>query len=115
MLGVLVPALYVGGWVLSEAGFQVPLSTDHGIPWVFFVCVAAVAVLSSLAGVIGGSMAGAWSGAVQFLVVAIGGARICHRGDPRCGRTGEPLEYELAGAYRTVSVSAVITCFPGSA
>ena len=73
VLGVLVPALYVGGWVLSEAGFQVPLSMANGIPWVFFACVAAIAVLSSLAGVIGGSMAGAWSGAVQFLVIVIGG------------------------------------------
>ena len=79
VLGVLVPALYVGGWVLSEAGFQVPPTmstrcpTANGIPWIFFACVAAVAVLSSLAGVLGGSMAGAWSGAVQFLVIAIGG------------------------------------------
>ena len=45
VLGVLVPALYVGGWVLSEAGFNVPLSTANGIPWVFFVCVAAIAVV----------------------------------------------------------------------
>ena len=73
VLGVLVPALYVGGWVLSEAGFNVPLSTANGIPWVFFACVAAIALLSSLAGVIGGSMAGAWGGAVQFLVIAVGG------------------------------------------
>ncbi len=73
VLGVLVPALYVGGWVLSEAGFNVPLAPASGIPWVFFVCVAVVAVLASLAGVIGGSMAGAWGGAVQFLVVAVGG------------------------------------------
>ena len=73
VLGVLVPALYVGGWVLSEAGFHVPLSTANGIPWVFFACVAAIALVSSLAGVIGGSMAGAWGGALQFLLVAIGG------------------------------------------
>jgi SSS family solute:Na+ symporter len=73
VLGVLVPALYVGGWVLSTAGFNVPLNPDNGLPWVFFVCVAAVAVFSSLAGVIGGSMAGAWGGAVQFLLIVIGG------------------------------------------
>ena len=74
VLGVLVPALYMGGWVLSEAVFRVPPSTLHGIPWVFFACVAGVAVFSALAGVIGGSMAGAWGGVVQFLVIAIGGA-----------------------------------------
>ncbi|MEI8375935.1 MAG: hypothetical protein WCJ35_24185 [Planctomycetota bacterium] len=73
LLGVLVPALYLGGWVLSQAGFNLPLSTANGIPWVFFACVAAIALLSSFAGVIGGSMAGAWGGAVQFLVVVIGG------------------------------------------
>jgi SSS family solute:Na+ symporter len=73
VLGVLVPALFVGGWVLSEAGFNVPLSAGNGIPWVFLVCVAAVALLSSLAGVMGGSMAGAWGGALQFLIVAVGG------------------------------------------
>ena len=73
VLGVLVPALYVGGWVLSEAGFNLPLSTASGIPWVFFACVAGIALFSSLAGVIGGSLAGAWGGAVQFLVIAIGG------------------------------------------
>ena len=74
LLGVLMPALYMGGWVLSEAVFHVPLSTASGIPWVFFACVAAIALLASLAGVIGGSMAGAWGGAVQFVIVAIGGA-----------------------------------------
>ena len=73
VLGVLVPALYMGGWVLSEAVFNVPLSTADGIPWVFFACMAGIALISSLAGVIGGSMAGAWGGAVQFLVIAIGG------------------------------------------
>ena len=73
VLGVLVPALYVGGWVLSEAVFHVPPSMAHGIPWVFLACVAGVALLSSLAVVIGGSMAGAWGGAVQFLLIAIGG------------------------------------------
>ncbi len=72
VLGVLTPALYVGGWLLAETGLHVPLATE-GIPWVFFACVAAIAIVSSLAGVIGGSMAGAWGGAVQFLVVAIGG------------------------------------------
>ena len=73
VLGVLVPALYVGGWVLSKAAFNVPLSTANGIPWIFLACVAGIALLSSFAGIIGGSMAGAWSGAVQFLLVAIGG------------------------------------------
>ena len=73
VLGVLAPALYVGGWVLAEAGLHVPLSTAEGIPWVFFACVAAIAIVSSLAGVIGGSMAGAWGGAAQFLVVVVGG------------------------------------------
>jgi SSS family solute:Na+ symporter len=73
VLGVLVPALHVGGWVLSESVFNVPLMPITGIPWLFFVCVAAIALVSSLAGVIGGSMAGAWGGAVQFLVIAIGG------------------------------------------
>ncbi len=73
VLGVLVPALYMGGWVLSEAGFNVPPSTANSIPWVFFACVAGIAVVSSLSGVIGGSMAGAWGGALQFLVMAIGG------------------------------------------
>ena len=73
VLGVLVPALYVGGWVLSEAGFHVPLSTTNGVPWVFFACVTAIALVSSLAGIIGGSMAGAWGGALQFVLVAIGG------------------------------------------
>ncbi len=73
VLGVLVPALYMGGWVLSEAGFNVPPSTANGIPWVFLACVAGIAVLSSLAGVIGGSMAGAWGGVVQFLLIVIGG------------------------------------------
>jgi SSS family solute:Na+ symporter len=73
VLGVLVPALFVGGWVLSEAGFHVPLSTANGLPWVFFVCVAVTALLAAPAGIVGGSMGGAWGGAVQFLLVAIGG------------------------------------------
>jgi len=73
LLGVLVPALYVGGWVLLEAGFDIRLMPIDGIPWIFFACVAAVALLSSLAGAIGGSMAGAWGGAVQFVVIVIGG------------------------------------------
>ena len=74
VLGVLVPALYVGGWVLSEAVFNVPPSTAGGIPWVFFACVAGIALVASLAGVLGGSMAGAWGGAAQLLIACAGGA-----------------------------------------
>ena len=73
VVGVLVPALYVGGWVLAEAVLGVPLTTANGIPWVFLACVAGVALISSPAGVIGGSMAGAWGGAVQMLLAPSAG------------------------------------------
>ena len=106
VLGVLVPALYVGGWVLSEAGFNVPLSTANGIPWVFFACVAAIAVISSLAGVIGGSMAGAWGGAVQFLVIAIGGTVFAVVATHDAGGLASRLGSELPGAYFAASVVA---------
>ena len=70
---MLVPALYAGGWVLAEAGLGVAVTTANGIPWVFLACVAAVALISAPAGVIGGLMAGAWGGAVQMLLAAFGG------------------------------------------
>jgi SSS family solute:Na+ symporter len=69
--GVLLPAIYMGGWVLDEAVGGVQHLPDT-VPWTFFVCVALVAVASA-AGVYGGLAAGAWSGAVQTLIVLVGG------------------------------------------
>ena len=91
VLGVLVPALYVGGWVLSEAGFNVPLSTANGIP---------MGLLRLRGGDRGRFVAGRSDRRFDGRRLGRRGAipgrrhrrnRFCRRGNPRCRRTGGHL------------------------
>ena len=70
LLGVLVPALYVGGWALCEAGLGIKVD---GFSWTFAACIATVAIVTAIYSVYGGLMAGVWTSAFQLLVVLAGG------------------------------------------
>jgi solute:Na+ symporter, SSS family len=70
VLGVLVPALYVGGWTLAELGLG---QSVEGISWAFVGCIAAIAVITAIYSVYGGVTAGTWAAAVQMLVAIAGG------------------------------------------
>jgi SSS family solute:Na+ symporter len=71
VLGVLAPALYVGGGVLCELGLGLGVGQS---PWTLIACVAVVALIAGISCVYGGLMAGVWAGAVGMVVFLAGGA-----------------------------------------
>ena len=70
IVGVLAPSLFLGGWFLCETGLGIPVD---GLSWQLAACVAAIAVVTALYCVYGGLSAGAWSSALQMLIVIAGG------------------------------------------
>lgn len=70
LIGVVVPALYVGGWALCEIGLGIQVD---GLSLALAACILVVALATALYAIYGGLMAGAWAGAIQTLVLLAGG------------------------------------------
>ncbi len=108
VLGVLVPALYMGGWVLCEAGLGIPV---EGPSWAFAGCIAMVALVTAIYSVYGGLRAGVWSGVLQLLVVIAGGALLATVATRACGGLAE-LAAKNSGARLVLLLPRQNPVFP---
>jgi SSS family solute:Na+ symporter len=93
VLGVLAPALYMGGWVLSTLGLGYGVGQS---PWIFAACVAAVALVAAVSCAYGGLMAGVWAGAVGMIVFLVGGSVLAAAAVHNAGGLTEMLQANSA-------------------
>jgi len=93
VLGVLTPALYAGGWIISEMILQKPVQT---INTTFILSVVIISAVTAAYCIYGGLLSVVWTDVLQVVILVIGGIILVLVGAHKAGGIAEVIQKNLS-------------------
>ena len=108
VIGVLVPALYAGGRILYEMGFNTTLDEFN---WGFMGCILLISAVTAAYCIYGGLLSVVWTDVLQVIILLLGGVLLVWVGSKAVGGIDEVIEKNVDYVVRqlpddTVEVKA---------